>query len=196
MNKYYKDLPAQSDLQRMLAFDAATGLLFWRERAVEEFHHCHNPQATCALWNRKYGGGIALNAPIKGGYRGGSLRGAKVYAHRIIYKLIHGNFAGEIDHIDGDKENNKPENLRCVSAIGNARNRSRSSNNKSGVTGVCWDPRSSRWLAYITENRRNVRIGYFRHKDEAITHRKAAEKALGFHPNHGREHLREVVRHA
>lgn len=44
----------------------------------------------------------------------------------------------EIDHIDGDKLNNKIDNLRLVDRQINCKNRTKRSDNTSGVTGINW----------------------------------------------------------
>lgn len=59
-------------------------------------------------------------------------------AHRVVYELCTGEFIGDdqIDHIDGNRGNNRIENLRRVSATGNAQNMRQYKSNTSGVTGV------------------------------------------------------------
>lgn len=78
--------------------------------------------------------GKVAGSPIEsnGGYRYLSLgKGGKVFsamAHRIIWGLAYGEFAPEdkvIDHIDGDPDNNRLENLRVVTHKENSRNKGR-----------------------------------------------------------------------
>ena len=63
--------------------------------------------------------------------------GSALAVHRIVWAL-HYPLDKEklVDHIDGNPFNNKLENLREVTHLGNARNMKKSSANKSGVTGV------------------------------------------------------------
>ena len=52
------------------------------------------------------------------------INGTRFKAHRIIYKMFHGidPKGKHIDHRDGDKSNNRIENLRCVQRRTNLRN--------------------------------------------------------------------------
>lgn len=72
------------------------------------------------------------------------------YVHRVVYEMTTGDaLAGDyIDHIDGDRENNSPANLRKVTASLNARNISPRSDNLSGVTGLRYDSMQDRWVVY------------------------------------------------
>lgn len=58
--------------------------------------------------------------------------------HRIVYQLCIGELPDDklIDHIDGNRSNNKIENLRIADYKTNARNRKKSIKNTTGVTGV------------------------------------------------------------
>ena len=91
----------------------------------------------------------------------------------------------QVDHIDGNGLNNRWNNLREVSSQENNMNMRLSSNNTSGVTGVCWATRDKRWIANIKVNRKNKCLGYFTDFNEAVAARKAAEIEHGFHCNHG-----------
>lgn len=48
--------------------------------------------------------------------------------------------------------------------------------NKSGVKGVCWDKKSSKWRAYITFKKERVYLGIYDLLDKAIEVRKEAEE--------------------
>ena len=109
-------------------------------------------------------------------------------AHRIAWLLTTGEWPkGQIDHINGDKADNRIENLRVVTAQENNRNTPLRKNNRSGRTGVFWYPRYNRWLAKIAVGGKNKHLGYFDSYDEACVAREAAERELGFHKNHGRK---------
>ncbi len=64
--------------------------------------------------------------------------GKKYYAHRLIWIYHNGQFEDEIiDHIDGDKTNNKIENLRLSDKSSNGLNRHRArSDSNSKMIGV------------------------------------------------------------
>lgn len=113
----------------------------------------------------------------------------KMYqAHRLAWLVTHGEFPPEqIDHIDGNGLNNRLENLRAVSDSENKRNLRKYSNNTSGVSGVIWHKASQKWLAQIKVNRKNIHLGSFIDKSEAVAARKAAEAKYNFHENHGTE---------
>ena len=93
----------------------------------------------------------------------------KIYlAHRLAWFLYYGRFPSkQIDHIDGDRLNNKISNLREASSTQNNRNASLRSDNKSGVRGVCWKNREQKWHAQISVDKKNISIGYFISLDEA-----------------------------
>lgn len=121
------------------------------------------------------------------GYRLVSGDGTDYVQHRVVWKMLHSSDPDkQIDHIDGDKTNNRLENLRCVFAQENQRNRKRSRNNTSGTLGVSWNTKMEKWKAYIVVNAKQIHIGVFSNKADAIKARKQAEIELGFHPNHGR----------
>jgi len=109
-------------------------------------------------------------------------------AHRIAWLMTHGEFPpDEIDHIDGDRLNNRISNLRAVTRLENLRNQARQKNNTSGVTGVVWRKDRAKWQSSIKVNWRRKHLGYFDSFDDAVAARTLAEAIHGFHPNHGRE---------
>lgn len=105
--------------------------------------------------------------------------------HRIIWKFVTGEDPLVIDHINGNRSDNRWANLRNATVAQNARNAKRSSTNTSGCPGVRLHKRDRLWLARITVNYKEIFLGSFRKKSDAISTRRRAEAALGFHPNHG-----------
>lgn len=109
------------------------------------------------------------------------------YAHRLAWLYVHGVWPeNQIDHINHDRSDNRLENLRCVTRQGNNRNTKLYKNNKSGVTGVARARNFNRWIAKIKVSGKEIVVGSFKDKFEAICARKSAEVKYGFHENHGR----------
>lgn len=88
----------------------------------------------------------------------------KVYrAHRIVWELCTGSApVGEIDHINGNKSDNRISNLRDVtSSTNNENRRSTGMANTSGFLGVDFHKANRKWRAKITVGNKSVHIGYF-----------------------------------
>ena len=92
----------------------------------------------------------------------------KLYpAHRLAWLYCFGAFpAGEIDHINGDKTDNRISNLRLSSRSLNLQNQRKArATNKLGVLGV--SPQKGRFKAQIQYGGKKRHIGMFETKEEA-----------------------------
>jgi hypothetical protein len=78
----------------------------------------------------------------------------------------------DVDHINGNKSDNRPHNLRECSRTENLRNRSKVG--KSGVVGVCRFNQNGKWRAYIKVNGKQKHLGYFEKKADAVAARNIA----------------------
>lgn len=95
-----------------------------------------------------------------------------VRMHRLIINAPNGV---EVDHRDGDGLNNRRSNLRFATRQQNACNRKANIGNKSGAKGVFWYKRTKMWRVAIGIKRKQIHIGYFKTKAEAIeAYRKAS----------------------
>lgn len=181
-----KALPEQSVLLQLLRYEPETGKLFWRERGVEWFPAKTPSRAAslCRLWNSRYAGAEAFTC-LSDGYRTGAVFGANYKAHRVIWKMETGCDPDHMDHVNGVRTDNRLGNLRDVSLADNARNRRIPSNNKTGIVGVYrWAHNDCvYWVATSPSKKSGT---YFHCIGQAIRARSAAEKAHGFHENHGR----------
>lgn len=117
-----------------------------------------------------------------------SVDGVRQYfsEHRAIWTMVYGYWAKEIDHINGDPQDNRLENLREVTHRENCLNGRRRSRNTSGANGVNWDASRNKWLVRIQTEKGAVNRGRFDSFDDAVAARKAAEAEYGYHENHGR----------
>ncbi|OQM75240.1 hypothetical protein BFN67_18945 [Pseudaminobacter manganicus] len=108
-------------------------------------------------------------------------------AHVLAWVIQTGQWPlHQVDHINHVPADNRWKNLREVTPDENMRNLGRRrKSSTSTVTGVHFDKKSGKWRAQIREDGRTRDLGISDTEDEAIRARKAAEIALGYHPNHG-----------
>ena len=92
----------------------------------------------------------------------------KLYkAHRLIYLYHNGYLPPCLDHIDGNKSNNKIDNLRSASTSQNQMNIRLSTKNTSGTKGVTWNKKSKKWLVRVRAESKEHCFGYFDDKELA-----------------------------
>jgi hypothetical protein len=122
------------------------------------------------------------------GYWATKVDGKAVSQHRYVWEKANGPIpAGmQIDHINGDRRDNRLSNLRVVTHQENSKNVKRRKDNKSGVTGVGWHKKVGKWQVQIQADGKYMRIGYFDDWFEAVCARLSANNLYGYHPNHGR----------
>lgn len=103
--------------------------------------------------------------------------------HRVIYAMHHTiDDTKMIDHIDGDRGNNRIENLRQVNMTENLLNAKVAKNNTSGVTGVRWNKSQQRWLVSVKVRGKTIWLGTFKDKKDAIDKRLSYERLNGLYP--------------
>lgn len=129
--------------------------------------------------------GMMAGTPNGDGYLCVKVNGVRYRVHRIIWLMTYSQWpVGQIDHINGVRDDNRIENMRDVSVTGNQQNQHKRIDNTSGVTGVTSD--RGCWIAKIRANGQRLHLGRFKTLEEAAAARRAAEVSYGFHPNHGR----------
>ena len=179
--------PRKIDIERMrelFEYDPESGGLFWKKRNLDS---CSSFHAMISFNNKKAGS-------IAGSKR--KNRNGKTYlvvkvddcvhlVHRICYSVMTGSQPEFIDHVNGDGTDNKWTNIRNVSVTENNRNMRLFKTNTSGFVGV--SKCGSKWQSNIWVNNKQIKLGVFDTKAEAVAARIAAEKVCSYHENHGSE---------
>ncbi|HBG98793.1 MAG TPA: hypothetical protein DDY29_08740 [Rhodobacteraceae bacterium] len=176
-------------LRDLIHYDPDTGQFTWKARRPAHFTHCkREPAWVCRIWNARHAGRPAFGRRVHG-YIAGRILGVHVYAHQVAFAFMTGAWPeSQIDHINGQRSDNRWRNLRPVDPKENARNTAMSSRNSSGVVGVSWNHEKRRWWAYVhADAGRRKLLGSFRSKADAVAARKAAERQHEYHKNHGRK---------
>ena len=122
------------------------------------------------------------------GYLSIRLNSVTIMVHRAIWALHYGEWPkGELDHLDGDKLNNRVENLRDGTKAQNMRNQKVRKDSTSGFPGVhfCKDKARKPWAARIGLNGTWKTLGRFATREEAIECRKREQVKYGFSERHG-----------
>jgi hypothetical protein len=184
-----KKPPSPSVLRQLIDYDPETGALVWRVRDVSFFTDGKmSALGAMNAWNARYADNPALKGKNSNAYFVGRILGRTYLAHRVAWAMFSGAWPeNEIDHINGDKLDNRIANLRCATSQENNRNRPIAITNTSGTIGVYWSVSNSKWAAQIHENGKQKHIGYFKSKDDAISARAKANLKYGYHANHGRK---------
>lgn len=110
------------------------------------------------------------------GYVQATINGKSVSLHRIVmnYPRLH------VDHINGNKLDNRKSNLRLVTQAQNNCNCSKRLNCLSIYKGVTFHKRNNKWQAQIVKNKKNHHLGYFKSEvNAAQAYNFAAEKYHG-----------------
>lgn len=139
-------------------------------------------------WRNTMGGkaqkGQQAGTKQKAGYITIRIDKKDYFAHRLMWLYVYGAMPLlHIDHIDRNKSNNKPTNLRLATPKQNSENMFRMSTNTSGHRGVRFESRliSKPWSACITHNYKQKHLGYYATMQEAIAARHAAEDEFFTH---------------
>lgn len=153
-------------LKHFLYYDPFTGIFKWV--AIPKFAHRINIGDTAGTTRGKEGYVI-----IK-------LLQEYHFAHRLAWLYMTGEWPEKfIDHINVVKDDNRWKNLREADHSTNAMNVKRQTNNTSGFKGIDLDKRCNLWRVRIVKDKKEILIGYFKTKEEAVESR--ARAAIFYH---------------
>jgi hypothetical protein len=154
----------QARLKELLHYDPATGIFTW----------------LCDRGGRAHAGDVA--GAISVGYRRPMVDGRRYLASRLAWFYMKGVWpSGDIDHKDRTPLNDRWDNLRPATKKQNGENRKVHKNSTTGVRGVAWDSRLSKYRAQITHNKRNHFLGIHGTIIDAVAARLGAERKFYTH---------------
>jgi len=113
-------------------------------------------------------GSVVGSLNKKSGYVQFKLNNKLEYAHRVVFEIIHGYAPSRVDHINGDKSDNRPCNLRECSSSQNIWNTGLPSTNTSGAKNVHWLPRKRLWQVNIKAHGKYVFRKKFKSFEDAV----------------------------
>lgn len=166
----------------LLRYEADTGKLYWLPRPRESA----KTEASWKRLNTRFAGNEAFTARSQYGYRVGRLLDKHYAAHRIAWLLHHGEWpSDQIDHINGDRADNRIANLRDVTCGENQKNKGSRRDNTSGVSGIHWHKPTQKWHVRVGLDGKMKHIGYFGIYEEALAARAKAHATHGYTDRHG-----------
>jgi hypothetical protein len=158
-------------LERVLRYDAHIGKFFWlvdrprRTKAGDEAGHLNKRGYVEIRYNHTT-------------YR----------AHRVAWYLHYKEDAAKsgIDHINGERSDNRIENLRLATPGENAKNMRKREGTTSKYKGASWHKATGKWQAQIKVDGSNIYLGYFDNDwDAHLAYCKAAAEHHGDFANFG-----------
>lgn len=141
-------------------------------------HFEYSPETGSLKWKVRLGRAkqwSEVGSKNASGYINLVINGRQFYAHRVIFAMMTGRWPKEIDHVDGDKSNNRWCNLRECTRSQNNWNRDTYAQNTSGVVGVSPRTKYGDWQVAIRVSNSRIFLGYFKSFEEAVIARKNAE---------------------
>ena len=153
---------SQPELKQLLVYEPDTGFVLWKEKRS---NMPKNSKAGC-----KNGSGYMVITINSKTYR----------LQRVIWLYLFGHIPHGyyIDHINGNKTDNRLCNLRLATNSQNQQNRPAPQNNSSGYRGVTWHKQAGKWMSRICIQNKRETLGLFDTAEEAyFAYKKRASEA-------------------
>lgn len=149
-------------------FEYKDGSLYWKVRKAQNTYI-----------------GKRAGSPANG-YESVYVDGRNWRIHRLVFLMQHGYLPKMIDHINGNRKDNRIENLREANTQTNTYNQVLRSNNVSGIKGVSWNNDRQKWAVRVNHNKKTYQR-YVQDLELAeLVANEMRSKLHGEFANHGR----------
>jgi hypothetical protein len=158
--------PTPARIRETFDYDPDTGLFYYREQITDtRKRHRAGKQAGCLC---KTNGYVIMTVDKQ-----------QFKAHRVAWLFMYGAWpAGLVDHINGNRADNRAINLRLATPTQNNINRGMAPTNTSGMKGASWSTTSQKWLAHISYGGKTHHLGFYATAQEAHAAYLGAAKIL------------------
>lgn len=170
----YNESITHKALLAILHYEPETGIFTWKTRRT--------------ISNKIHEGNMAGSVySIEKPYIRITIENVNYSAHRLAWFYVYGVWPkGQIDHINGDKSDNKIINLREASNSQNNQNKKVRKDSSTGIKGVSFDKRKNKYRAAIKVDGAQISLGSFKTPEEAhAAYCRAAEQHFGEFANFG-----------
>lgn len=142
---------SRKELNARFIYNARSGKLYWGVRPSKAVHV------------GREAGSLHPQGYVMVQWRG------KIYAaHRLIWKMVHGKEPDTVDHINGDKADNRMCNLRSVSRTENLQHKRKvRSDSTTGLLGVSYRKDCNKYQAKLRRDGVTQHLGTFATPEEA-----------------------------
>jgi len=147
MPRPHRPLPPLAELKQMLSYDPKSGLFRWK----------------VPIGIKIKAGSIAGGTAVNVRYRMISYKNKLYPAHRLAWLFVYEEDPGklQVDHINGERLDNRIANLRLANPSQQSQNTKRYSSNTSGYKGVSWSSTSKSWRGAVAANGvRRIKYGF------------------------------------
>lgn len=146
----------------------------------------YNPDDGFVRWKQGRSNMIAgsrVGSINKYGYLHVTINSKSYKLSRVIWILMFGSIPENyyIDHINGNKSDNRLSNLRLATNNQNQQNRPAPKNSSSHYRGVTWHKQMKKWMARICHNNKRETLGFFETAEAAYAAYKARAAQLYSH---------------
>ncbi|MDV5822285.1 HNH endonuclease signature motif containing protein [Sphingobium naphthae] len=169
--------------RQLLRYEPETGKLFWRPRGIEFFQKGRMQKRAHSAWNAQNANKEAFTS-LSQGYKQGSILDVRLRAHRVIFAIVYGRVPECVDHINGDKCDNRIDNLREVTHELNMKNVIKPTRDREIEPGVYFCQTRKKWRARANVRCSSKTLGTFDSYEDAVAKRRDFARQNGYTERH------------